>query len=164
MIWKEIEGYSNYLISKDVVNFANNHYQPLIINKYGKILKYGIKSNGYYCTCLYKNGKRKDFSVHRLYAKAYIPNPLNKPFIDHINRIRTDNRLENLRWVTRSENSRNTKKWGYIIKVQRHNRYQAQWQAKPNITKTKSFKTYEEAKAFLDCKEYDINGNEIIMC
>ena len=51
--------------------------------------------------------KGKDYKVHRLVAECYIPNPENKKEIDHINRNKLDNRVENLRWVTRSENNRN---------------------------------------------------------
>lgn len=49
----------------------------------------------------------KTYSVHRLVALAFIPNPENKPEIDHINCNRFDNRIENLRWVTRLENANN---------------------------------------------------------
>mgnify|MGYP003417599997 CR=1 FL=1 len=52
--------------------------------------------------------KGKDYKVHRLVAECYIPNPENKPFIDHINRNKVDNRVENLRWATNSDNQRNT--------------------------------------------------------
>lgn len=48
------------------------------------------------------------YPVHRLVAECYIVNQENKPFVDHINRNKIDNRVENLRWVTKSENSRNT--------------------------------------------------------
>lgn len=50
----------------------------------------------------------KDRFVHRLIAETFIPNPENKPQIDHFNRNRADNMVENLRWVTHKENSRNT--------------------------------------------------------
>ena len=64
-------------------------------------------SRGYKRVGLSKEGIVKFYSVHRLVAKAFIPNPQNKPCIDHINTIRDDNRVENLRWVTHEENSRN---------------------------------------------------------
>lgn len=49
------------------------------------------------------------YQVHRLIAEAFIPNPDNKPEVDHINRNPSDNRVENLRWASRSENLRNTR-------------------------------------------------------
>ena len=62
---------------------------------------------GYLRLRLCKNGKGKQFQIHRLVAEAFIPNPENKPYIDHINTDRTDNRVENLRWVTNKENCNN---------------------------------------------------------
>lgn len=53
--------------------------------------------------------KGKDYKVHRLVAECYIPNPENKPFIDHINRCPSQNAVSNLRWATNSENMRNSK-------------------------------------------------------
>ena len=65
-------------------------------------------NHGYKRICLYNScGEDKKWFVHRLVAEAFIPNPENKPYIDHINTIRDDNRVENLRWVTASENQRN---------------------------------------------------------
>lgn len=74
----------------------------------GKILSNSL-SNGYICYNL-RDGKRGyKCYLHRIIAEAFIPNPENKPCIDHINTIRTDNRIENLRWVTYKENSSNEK-------------------------------------------------------
>lgn len=50
----------------------------------------------------------KNYKVHRLLAEAFIPNPENKPTVDHINRIRDDNRLCNLRWATQKEQAENS--------------------------------------------------------
>lgn len=61
---------------------------------------------------------KKRIRVHRIVAETFIPNPDNKPEVDHINRIRTDNRVENLHWVTRLENAQNRgpRKSGYKCK------------------------------------------------
>lgn len=59
---------------------------------------------GYFMVCFRINGKTKFFYAHRVIGVTLIPNPDNKPQINHINGIKTDNRLENLEWVTRSEN------------------------------------------------------------
>ena len=65
------------------------------------------EKNGYIRIKLHKNGKHKKFLVHRLLALAFIPNPEHKPTIDHINRIKDDNDLLNLRWATREEQDAN---------------------------------------------------------
>lgn len=53
------------------------------------------------------NGKVYNKPVHRLVAEMFCPNPEHKPYVDHINAIRDDNRADNLRWVTSSENNMN---------------------------------------------------------
>lgn len=72
-----------------------------------RILTGTIDKYGYIIVNLSKNNKNKQFKVHRLVAIAFIPNLENKPFIDHINTIRDDNRVENLRWATYEENNNN---------------------------------------------------------
>ena len=61
----------------------------------------------YHFVVLYKNGKGKQFYVHQLVAMSFIPNPENKPQVDHIDNNKENNHVENLRWVTHKENSRN---------------------------------------------------------
>ena len=104
-IWKTIEDYPNYMVS----NLGN--VKALNYNKTGeeKILKTSHNNGGYHSLTLSKNNKKKQITVHKLVAEAFIPNPENKPCIDHINTDRTDNRAENLRWVTYQENQNNPK-------------------------------------------------------
>ena len=77
---------------------------------YKKIIKFYM-SFGYKRIQLRKNNTRNEYFIHRLIAINFIPNPDNNPVIDHINRIKTDNRIENLRWVSRCENCQNMTKY-----------------------------------------------------
>lgn len=64
---------------------------------------------GYFYFVLCVDGIRKTVKAHRLVALAFVPNPDNKPTVDHINTVRTDNRAENLRWATLTEQWENPK-------------------------------------------------------
>jgi len=98
-MYKAIPNYENYGISETgvVINFDTDY-----------ILKSKKEKNGYLRIGITKDKKRKFFQVHRLVALAYIPNPKNYPQVDHINQVRDDNRVGNLRWITRSGNQRNS--------------------------------------------------------
>ena len=94
----EVKGFPNYLIYPDgrVYN-----------QKYKRYLLACPNGAGYIRVTLSKDGNRKEHTIHRLVALHYIPNPDNKPEVDHWNGKRNDNRVENLRWVTSSENNQN---------------------------------------------------------
>ena len=72
----------------------------------GFVLSHSLQK-GYHYVNLSVNGNNKRFSVHRLIALHYIPNPDNKQLVDHIDRNPLNNKIENLRWVTISENGMN---------------------------------------------------------
>lgn len=99
VIYKQIPGYENlYLISNT----------GIIINQLnGKELKQTLANHGYLHVSLIRNKTQKKYLVHRLLGDSFIENPDNKPCIDHIDREKTNNNLNNLRWVSHSENSQN---------------------------------------------------------
>ena len=108
-IWKEITGYEGYF---EVSNFGNFRSKTRIIrykqkgtrNYPGKSLKTETIVEGYQRIVLMKEGIRKRFMCHRIVAQEFIPNPQNKPFVNHINGNPADNRVENLEWCTQEEN------------------------------------------------------------
>jgi hypothetical protein len=110
-IWKDIKGYEGYFK-------ISNLGRVMAIERYVKqghglryckerIVPHHLNPFGYPCVTLCKEKKSKQHSVHRLIMEAFVPNPENKPHIDHINTDKTDFRISNLRWVTPKENSNN---------------------------------------------------------
>lgn len=98
-IWKTITGCPGYEVS------SFGRVKSLNYNKTGceQILKNRVCTSGYFIV----NIKGKSCFVHKLVAEAFIENKLNKKHVDHINTIKTDNRVDNLRWVTQNENCNN---------------------------------------------------------
>ena len=98
MILKIISEFPNYKVSDC----------GKVFNKRGLELKQTTSKVGYKRVGLFnKTSKNKKMAVHRLMCQAFLPNFYNKPFVDHKNKIRNDNRLCNLRWVTGHENQQN---------------------------------------------------------
>lgn len=103
-IWKDIEGYEGlYQVSNEgrVKSLGNE------ASRKEKILKYGINRSGYKYVTLCKNNTSILKKVYRLVAETFIPNPEGKPCVDHINTIKTDDMVCNLRWCTQKENMNN---------------------------------------------------------
>lgn len=69
-----------------------------------KVLKLSVSTYGYYKFCISVNTKKYDLLLHRLVAEAFVPNPENKPEVNHISGFKLNNSPENLEWVTTAEN------------------------------------------------------------
>ena len=123
----------------------------------GGILKPSLcNTNGYYNVTLFDKERRKTFTIHRLIATYFIENddPINKIYVDHIDRNRTNNNINNLRWVTAKENANNiAKAWGSIginkcIKNGVEYEYIRFTWKENNKRRSKNFKTIEDALTF----------------
>ena len=145
----EITGYPNYLI------YENGD----VWSKKRKIFLKGDKSKKNYIRVeLYNNNKSKRYLVHRLVAIQFIPNPENKPEVDHINNNPSDNSLENLQWLTIQENldrrniiSNTGEKYIHLNKWNGDDYY--------NVCKKKYFNRYLNCKKYtiedaIDCRDY----------
>lgn len=112
-IWKNIEGYKgDYQIStfgriKSFLKKTRNSSGEIVWVKSNKgvIINPSKTGSGYIQATLFKNGQRKYPLVHRLVAKTFIPNPENKPQVNHKNGIKDYNYAINLEWVTHKENA-----------------------------------------------------------
>ena len=128
--WKDIKGYPEYQVSNlgRVKRKACVRHHKLYGNYrcVEKILKPTPTKKGYNTIKLTNSNGHKTFTVHRLVAKAFIPNINDKPQINHINGIKTDNRVENLEWVTNQENQLHAHKIG-LNKTRKFNEEQVKY-------------------------------------
>ena len=133
-IWKDIDGYknlyqvSNYGNIKSLDKYVNGRNSKRLIK--GKKIRLFEDKDGYKIVNLYKNSKMKQFRIHRLVAQAFIPNPGNLPQVNHKNEIKTDNKVENLEWITLIDNC------NYGTRNQRISKRVNQYDLQGNFIKT----------------------------
>lgn len=96
IIWKPIEGYEGWYEVGDNLQVRSLDRRTTSRSAKGQVLKLNTQNGGYRFVPLHKNGKTNNKLLHRLIAAAFVPNPNNYKFVNHINGLKTDNRIENL--------------------------------------------------------------------
>lgn len=120
--WKAIPGFETHYEASNntqirsidrVVPMKNRGLFKSVTTRKGKVMAQSIVNGYYYVALLNPNTKKcHRIAVHRLVAQAFIPNPENKKQVNHINGNKLDNRVDNLEWVTPSENTTHAHKNG----------------------------------------------------
>lgn len=106
-IWKDVTGYEGIY---QVSNYSRVKKIGYIkTTKVEHIKKQTVGKTGYYVISIWKKNKSRVVKVHRLIAEAFIENPLNKPFINHIDCNKLNNDISNLEWCTHKENMMHAK-------------------------------------------------------
>ena len=143
------------MLRTPIKNFEN-YYS---INTLGEVFSYHKDKNGiklkphldpkthYYMICLYRDKKPYHSTIHRLLGLTFIPNPQNKPCIDHIDRNKTNNNLSNLRWATIKENNNNKEPTNGCIRQVDYGSYRFAIKSKGQYH-SRTFKTKEESEQY----------------
>jgi hypothetical protein len=132
-IWKEIEGYegryllSNYGEVKSVRRIVKNSQPGVTRVVPEKMLNFWRNHSGYVMVSLHKNAKRS-FAVHILVCRHFVPNPENKPEVNHKRGNKEDNRAWMLEWNTRIENQRHS-----VYTLGKHHAGEVHWKAKLTV-------------------------------
>lgn len=153
-IWKDIKGYEGLYQVSNLGNIRSLKFKNNIIEKERiRVLRQQLR-NGYLTINLTKNGKRKNYQIHRLVAQEFISNPNQYSIVNHKDYKKTNNRVDNLEWCTQKYNVnysicnmknkvhvKNTETYGIYYR-EKHNNYEV------NLKKKYygKFSNYNEAK------------------
>lgn len=136
-IWKDIVGYEGlYQVSnlgrvKSLDRYVGHNKGGKRLYK-GSIIKQGLCKQGYYIVQLCKNNKAKTKRVNRLVAQAFLDNPNNLPQVNHIDKNKYNNKVENLEWITSKDNTR----YSRCLKVDQYdleNNYIRTWESASDV-------------------------------
>ena len=149
-MWKKIDRNSNYSINElgEVRNDRTQRIKKPFVNK----------QNNYLMVDLWENNRSEKVPIHRLVAEAFIPNPDNKPTVDHIDGNRQNNSIDNLRWATYSEQNSRFETFGVrsesvIVKrfAEERKKRGGGHLAWLDVIETLEFESISEAAEFFNC-------------
>lgn len=153
-IWKDIPWWEwRYQVSNNwkVKSLWRIVIKRWISYKYKEIILKNSTVHWYHMSRLWKESEPLSVHTHRLVAQAFIPNPDNKPYINHINCIRNDNRIENLEWCTQLENMQHAKlKWRMV------------WNRKHTIQLSKTWEFIKKWDSTMEIQRHLKFNNSII--
>ena len=138
--WKQIKGYDDYYVSSRGNVYSKKTEKIMIPSPRGK-------TSPYLSVVLRKDGAQKTYSVHRLVAEAFIPNPYGKETVNHLDGDKTNNNVTNLEWATRSENDRHA----YRIGLRRTPSYRVQKAIDSRKRKVINLDTCETFNSIAEC-------------
>lgn len=152
-IWKELTGYEGYEVSSfgNLRSYRKRGSKNAMYEEPKQVKPSTLKTHckEYFKHNLMKDGKQKSEYAHRLVAKAFIPNPENKPQVHHIDNNGLNNHFENLEWVTNSENQLARTDWERPSKYKFVFRNRKKWRVgNKRLGIDKCFKTKKVAVAF----------------
>lgn len=154
-IWREVSNNPNYRVS-------NSGRIMRVDTQHEKVPR--RDTNGYYTTDLYHNGRAQKVRVHRVVAQEFIPNPDNKSDINHKDGNKNNNSVDNLEWVTKSENMLHAYRTGL---VKPHATYGMRGHKNPNGGRkgigVRIVETDEEFSSIKECAD-SFNGSDRAIC
>lgn len=158
-IWKDIPNYQGLYQISNLGNIRS------LLNGSKRVLKPNPSNCGYYKVELYNNGKSKVFYIHRLVANSFIPNPDNKKQVNHIDGDKSHNCVDNLEWVTPSENQ----KHAFSIGLSKSNMLGKKGSLNPKSKKIEQFDSNGNFIKSWDsiaeaCEFYNCNHSSISNC
>lgn len=163
-IWKDIQGYEGLYEISDLGRVKSLPKMSGSCMRKEKILnsKNRLTKDGYARVNLHKEGKGKDFRVCRLVATHFIDSPDNKPTVNHINGIKTDDRVENLEWATLNENMQHA----YNTQLKKSMKGEANARSKLTIEQVKAIRKRYKRYSKIDgtvaiARDYDVTPRVI---
>ena len=155
-IWKDIKDYEGLYQVSNLGRVKSLNYRHT-----GKerILKPGKAINGYLFVILCKDGKKDIFRVHRMVAETFIPNPENKPEVNHKSENKTDNRVENIEWIWHKDNCNHGTRNERVSKKLTNGKL-----SKPILQLTKSGDFIREWPSMMECERNGFDQGGISNC